>query len=99
VRQRIVWSLLLFVFAACAATARQPGAVAAPERIAAAEGARVLRAGGNAVDAAVCVGFVLAVTHPEAEQALSAETAWRDSPSRPATRRCPAWRNSSHSYL
>jgi len=54
------------VFAACAATAGQPGAVAAPERIAAAEGARVLREGGNAVDAAVCVGFVLAVTHPEA---------------------------------
>jgi len=43
-----------------------PGAVAAPERYAKEAGEDVLRDGGNAVDAAVCVGFVLAVTHPEA---------------------------------
>ena len=40
--------------------------VVAPEPIAAREGAQILREGGNAVDAAVCVGFVLAVTHPQA---------------------------------
>lgn len=43
-----------------------PGAVAAPERYAKEAGEQILRDGGNAVDAAVCVGFVLAVTHPEA---------------------------------
>ncbi|MFI5401383.1 MAG: gamma-glutamyltransferase [Planctomycetota bacterium] len=43
-----------------------PGAVAAPERYAKEAGEEILRDGGNAVDAAVCVGFVLAVTHPEA---------------------------------
>jgi gamma-glutamyltranspeptidase/glutathione hydrolase len=42
------------------------GAVASPERYAKEAGEDVLRDGGNAVDAAVCVGFVLAVTHPEA---------------------------------
>ncbi|HEX5138082.1 MAG TPA: gamma-glutamyltransferase [Planctomycetota bacterium] len=42
------------------------GAVAAPERHAKDAGEDVLRDGGNAVDAAVCMAFVLAVTHPEA---------------------------------
>ena len=63
------WSALLallLLFAACRSTGAGGGAVAAPEAIAAREGARVLREGGNAFDAAVCVGFVLAVTHPEA---------------------------------
>ncbi len=53
----------LFAFGGCASP---PGAIAAPEHLAAEEGARVLCEGGNAIDAAVCVGFVLAVTHPEA---------------------------------
>lgn len=44
----------------------QEGAVAAPEAHAARVGADVLRAGGNAVDAAIAVHFALAVTHPTA---------------------------------
>jgi gamma-glutamyltranspeptidase / glutathione hydrolase len=42
------------------------GMVAAQEKIAAQVGADILKAGGNAVDAAVAVGFTLAVTHPQA---------------------------------
>ena len=42
------------------------GMVAAQERLAAEVGAGILQSGGNAVDAAVAVGFALAVTHPQA---------------------------------
>jgi gamma-glutamyltranspeptidase/glutathione hydrolase len=42
------------------------GMVVAPEGQAAQVGLDVLRAGGNAVDAAVAVGLALAVTHPDA---------------------------------
>jgi len=42
------------------------GMVAAQERVAAEVGAQILAAGGNAVDAAVAVGFSLAVTLPRA---------------------------------
>ncbi len=42
------------------------GMVAAQEKIAAQVGADILRGGGNAIDAAVAVGFALAVTHPQA---------------------------------
>ncbi len=42
------------------------GAVASPDRYGAIAASEVLRAGGNAVDAAVAAGFALAVTYPEA---------------------------------
>jgi gamma-glutamyltranspeptidase / glutathione hydrolase len=42
------------------------GMVVAQERLAADVGLDVLKSGGNAVDAAVAVGFALAVTHPQA---------------------------------
>jgi gamma-glutamyltranspeptidase/glutathione hydrolase len=44
----------------------QHGMVVAQEPIAADVGLAVLKSGGNAIDAAVAVGFALAVTHPSA---------------------------------
>ena len=65
---RRVLPLLLLV---CAASAHQPvrarhAMVVSRERHATSAGLSVLKAGGNAVDAAVAVGFALAVTHPSA---------------------------------
>ena len=42
------------------------GAVASQERLATAVGIATLRRGGNAIDAAIAVGFALAATHPAA---------------------------------
>src|SRR6266404_3222893 len=61
--------LIALLLTAPAAHPREPvrahqGMVVAEEPLAADAGLAVLRAGGNAVDAAVAVGFALAVTHP-----------------------------------
>jgi gamma-glutamyltranspeptidase/glutathione hydrolase len=42
------------------------GAVATDQRLASETGLRILREGGNAVDAAVAIGYTLAVTYPSA---------------------------------
>ncbi len=66
------WKLALAAIAAVVwAQAAQPvrahrGMVVSSERHATQAGLRVLEAGGNAVDAAVAVGFALAVTHSSA---------------------------------
>src|SRR5436305_11483240 len=61
----------LLVAAALPLWAAQPvrarhGMVVSRERHATEAGLKILQAGGNAIDAAVAVGFALAVTHPSA---------------------------------
>ena len=63
--------LLALALAACGTSRPAParatgGAVSMPEPHAARAALAALDDGGNAIDAAVCAGFVLAVTHPEA---------------------------------
>jgi gamma-glutamyltranspeptidase/glutathione hydrolase len=62
---------IAFMLAPCAAHAAAPlelesnqGMVVTSQHLASDVGAAVLRQGGNAVDAAVAVGYALAVTHP-----------------------------------
>jgi gamma-glutamyltranspeptidase / glutathione hydrolase len=67
--RRSIPLLLIVVLAVPVTAARQPlrarhGMVVAMEAIASDVGVSVLQQGGNAVDAAVAVGFALAVTHP-----------------------------------
>src|SRR5947207_7899818 len=69
-RRSLLLILCLFLAVPLGA-ARQPvrarhGMVVAMEATAADVGVSVLQQGGNAVDAAVAVGFALAVTHPYA---------------------------------
>src|SRR5215471_6564213 len=67
--RRVLTALFLVLLVVPTHAARQPvrakhGMVVAMESIATDVGVSVLQKGGNAVDAAVAVGFALAVTHP-----------------------------------
>jgi len=75
--QRIAIVCLALIFALGPVAAQTPlfvakpalarnGMVSGPERHATMIGVEVLKAGGNAVDAAVAIGFALAVTQPDA---------------------------------
>ncbi|HPI38667.1 MAG TPA: gamma-glutamyltransferase, partial [Ignavibacteriaceae bacterium] len=67
----IIVFIILFISAGNATYASEPsrskkGMVVTAEPLATKVGAQILKKGGNAVDAAVAVGFALAVTYPTA---------------------------------
>jgi gamma-glutamyltranspeptidase/glutathione hydrolase len=68
IRRLAPWALVFIPWTADAAAPQElesnQGMVVASQHLASDVGAAILRQGGNAVDAAVAVGYALAVTHP-----------------------------------
>jgi len=63
----VCYAAALAPLARCEASVRaERGMIVCSESLACEAGAEILRAGGNAIDAAVAVGFALAVTYPAA---------------------------------